>query len=346
MLKNALLASALGLSVYALAQNAEAGHRPTGWYVGVEGGANWIDNADVEFNTGFGGATTFEAEFDSGWALFAEVGYRWENNWRLELEAGWRENDVDCISFGGPCIPGNFGDISQFTQMVNLVHDIDITPRTAISVGLGFGGDFVEADSPFFHDEDYVLAGQALFQITHQLTDRLDFILTYRYMTTADPEFQVFGPASVQFENENHTVTVGLRFDLQADAEPVMAMETPPVQPPPPPNEPKQFVVYFGFNKANLNAKAQGVVEEAAATAIRGGFVAILVTGYTDTVGSNAYNQRLSERRAGTVKKALVGQGIAAKAITATGKGETVLLVQTGDHEMEARNRRATIDID
>jgi len=344
MLKNALLASALGLSVYALASSAEAGHRPMGWYVGVEGGANWIDNADVEFNTGFGG-TTFEAEFDSGWALFAEVGYRWENNWRLELEAGWRQNDVDCVSFGGPCIAGNWGDVSQFTQMVNVVHDIDISERTAISVGLGFGGNFVEVDAPFLNDEDFVLAGQALVQITHEISERLDFVLSYRFMTSADPEFNFAGPATVQFENENHTVTVGLRFDLQADAAPVMAMESPAVEPPAPPAQPKQYVVYFGFNKANLNAKARAVVEEAAATAMHDGFVSILVTGHTDTVGSNVYNERLSMRRANTVKKALVAQGVTEKAITSEGKGEAVLLVQTGDREMEAQNRRATIDI-
>ena len=70
-MKNALLASALGLSVYALSAGANAGQRSTGWYVGAEGGANWIDNADVAFNTGFG---NFEAEFESGWAVFAEVG--------------------------------------------------------------------------------------------------------------------------------------------------------------------------------------------------------------------------------------------------------------------------------
>jgi OmpA-OmpF porin, OOP family len=345
MLKNALLASALGLSVYALATGAEAGHRPHGWYIGVEGGANWIDDADVDFHSGGGGVTTFEAEFESGWAVFAEVGHRWENNWRLELEAGWRENDVDCINFGGGCVPGAWGDVSQFTQMINIVHDIDLTPRTALSIGLGFGGNFVEAESVFLDDDDYVLAGQALVQLTHELTNRLDFVISYRYMRSSDPEFDFAGPAFIEFENENHTVSVGLKFDLQADAAPVMVQEETRVPPPPPPSEPKQFVVYFGFNKVNLDARAQAVVEEAAATAIRGGFVSILVTGHTDTVGSSKYNTRLSTKRANVVKKGLVRQGIDPNAIEAIGKGEMMLLVQTGDHEMEARNRRATIDI-
>lgn len=333
----------MGLSVYALATSAEAGHRPMGWYVGVDGGANWIDNADVDV---FPVGTNIEADFDSGWAVFADVGYRWENNWRLDFEAGWRKNDVDCVAVGpGPCVSGNWGDLSQFTQMVNIIHDIDITDHTAISIGLGFGGNFVQADTPFTNDEDFVLAGQAIFQVIHELTDRLDFVLTYRYMTSDDPEFRLSSPFSASFENENQTVTVGLRFDLQEDATPVMASEPKAVEPPPPPAQPRQFIVFFGFNKANLDAKAKDVVTEAAAVAMHDGFVSILVTGYTDTVGSNAYNERLSLRRAMTVKKALVAQGVTEKEITAEGKGESVLMVQTGDHEMEARNRRATIDL-
>lgn len=343
MLKNTLLASALGLSVYALATGAAASQRPVGWYVGAEGGANWIDNADVSFNSGI---VNFEAEFESGWAVFAEVGYRWENNWRIELEGGWRENDVDCVNFGGGCVPGNFGDVSQFTQMVNVIHDIPISDTIAISVGLGVGGNFVDVDVPGLWDDDsYVFAGQALLQLSHQLTDRLAFVMTYRYMGSDDPEFRVFGPLKVEYENENHTVSVGLRFDLQADPAPVMEPVKSMEPPPPPPSAPRQFIIYFGFNKAHLDKKAMEVVEEAAATAMREGYVSILVTGHTDTIGSSAYNQRLSMRRATAVKKALVSEGIPAKGISATGKGETELLVQTGDREVEPRNRRATIDI-
>jgi outer membrane protein OmpA-like peptidoglycan-associated protein len=345
MLKNALLASALGLSIYALGTGAEAGHRPAGWYVGVEGGANWIDDADVALNIA---PTIFEAEFESGWAVFAEVGYRWDNNWRIELEGGWRENDVDCISFGGPCVPGPWGDISQFTHMINVLHDIDLSERTALSVGLGVGGNFVDADVPIpilRDDDDYVFAGQALVQLTHELSERLDFVLTYRYVTTDDPEFRLAPPVTVDYENENHTVSVGLRFALQPEAPRMMDPGPSMPPPPPPPEEVKQFIVYFGFNKSSLDRRAIEVVEEAAATAIRVGYVSILVTGHTDTVGSNAYNKRLSLRRARAVSRSLVDHGIPPQGITTVGKGENELLVQTGDREDEPRNRRATIDI-
>jgi outer membrane protein OmpA-like peptidoglycan-associated protein len=346
MLKNALLASALGLSIYALVtSDASAGHRPQGWYVGLEGGVNWVDDADLDL-VGVG-PVNWEAEFESGWAAFVEVGYRWESNWRLELEGGWRNNDVDCISFGGPCVPGNWGEIHQFTHMLNFVHDIDISDRTALSIGVGVGGNFVEADTPFLlrDDDDWVFAAQAIVQLTHELTNRLDFVLTYRFMTSEDPQFARFGAPAIEFENENHTVTVGLRFDLQADAEPMEPQPVMSAPPPAPAPAPRQFIIYFGFNKANLNANAMQVVREAAAVAMHDGYVQILVTGHTDTVGSNTYNMRLSNRRAGNVKKALVSEGIPANSISASGKGETMLSVQTGDREMEARNRRSEINL-
>lgn len=345
MLKNALLASALGLSIYALSMNANAGHRSEGWYAALEGGANWIDDTNIDV-IGVP-PLNWTAEFESGWAAFVEVGYEFQSNWRLELEAGWRQNDVDCVSTGLACVTGNWGQVNQFTHMLNVVHDIDISERTALSVGFGVGGNLVQAeDTPIAlrDDTDWNLAAQVLVQVSHKLTDRVDFMLTYRYMVSEDPQFERFAAPAVAFENDNHTVTVGLRFKLHGDPEPMDAPVTS-TRPPEPPPTPRQFVVYFGFNKSNLTAEAMQVVKEAASAARAEGTASILVTGHTDTAGSSVYNQRLSVTRANVVKKALVGEGIPAGAITATGKGKTQLEVQTSDHQREPRNRRATIDL-
>ena len=342
MLKNLLLATAMALSVYVMSSNAEAGHRPLEWYVGIEGGANLIDDAQVTVSPG---STKIEAGFDTGWSVFIDAGYRWEDHWRLELEAGWRQNDVDCVAVGtGPCAGGNWGDISQLTGMVNFIHDIELDETTTLSIGMGLGANYVQANSPLLGDEDLVFAGQALLELTHQLTDRIDVVLTYRFMASDDPQFQRTASQSVAFNNENQTLSLGLRFDLEGDEDPQL-VSTPACPPAPPEAGPQQFVVFFGFNKASLDAAAQSVVTEAAATAMHDGFASITVTGYTDTAGSPAYNDRLSARRADAVKRSLVSKGIAEKAIKAIGKGETVLMVQTSDQEKEARNRRATIDL-
>ena len=74
-----------------------------------------------------------------------------------------------------------------------------------------------------------------------------------------------------------------------------------------------------------------------------GGVTRIAVTGHTDTSGAPAYNMALSLRRANAVKDALVREGIPASVIAVTGRGETQLLVQTGDNVKEPQNRRVEI---
>ncbi|MBI1213692.1 MAG: outer membrane beta-barrel protein [Alphaproteobacteria bacterium] len=351
MLKNLLLASALGLSAYAVGMaDARTDYgQAKGWYLGVEGGVNWMQDADGALDTPGPGSLPFEAQFDTGWAVLAEVGYRWESNWRLEFELGYRANDVDCVSFnGGPCGPFN-ADVSQFTQMFNLVYDIPLDDRLTLSLGAGLGADAVTVDAPFFKDTTWVAAGQLIAGLNFALTDDIDLFINYRYFIADDPHINVAPFVQAGFDDAKHTVTIGLRFDLSPDDEPEYREPRgpePTMGPPPPPSGPaKHYVVFFGFNKTNLTVRAQEVVAEAAATAKEGGAAQILVTGHTDTVGSRRYNQGLSERRARVVKHELVRLGVPANSIRAIGKGETMLLVQTPDRTWEDRNRRATIDL-
>lgn len=65
----------------------------------------------------------------------------------------------------------------------------------------------------------------------------------------------------------------------------------------------------------------------------------IVVTGYTDRIGSDSYNLALSQRRADAVRDVLVQGGVAAAAITATGRGNAQPLVQC-----DQRRRQALID--
>jgi outer membrane protein OmpA-like peptidoglycan-associated protein len=122
----------------------------------------------------------------------------------------------------------------------------------------------------------------------------------------------------------------------------------PPMAPPPPPPMPmptKTFVVFFDFNKSNLTAEAQSVVGEAVKTAKSSGMVRVLVTGHTDTVGSDSYNMGLSVRRAQSVKGEMVREGMTEGSIAIEGKGFHDPLVATGPGVREPQNRRAVIDL-
>jgi outer membrane protein OmpA-like peptidoglycan-associated protein len=64
---------------------------------------------------------------------------------------------------------------------------------------------------------------------------------------------------------------------------------------------PHSYLVFFDFDKSNLTAAAVKIVDQAAADATAGKATQLTVTGHTDTVGSDAYNMRLSRSRAESV---------------------------------------------
>lgn len=123
----------------------------------------------------------------------------------------------------------------------------------------------------------------------------------------------------------------------------LIVAEAPP--PPAPPPAINRFVVFFDFDKSNLTAESLQVVAQAVKTAKDSGMVRITVTGHTDTVGSQRYNQALSERRAGAVKTEMVRLGMGGTDITTIGKSFSEPLVATGPGVREPQNRRAMIDL-
>jgi len=80
--------------------------------------------------------------------------------------------------------------------------------------------------------------------------------------------------------------------------------------------------VNFAFNSYALDAKAQGVLDEAAA-ALKDKKVNITLEGWTDSIGTDAYNKKLSQNRANAVKAYLVEQGVPASTINAVGMGKS-----------------------
>ena len=118
------------------------------------------------------------------------------------------------------------------------------------------------------------------------------------------------------------------------------AYTPPPVQAP---AVARTYMVFFDFNKSDLTAQAASVVDQAAANAAAAKTTELGVTGYTDTVGSDAYNMRLSRRRAESVAAKLEKDGIPASEIAIVAKGKHDLLVPTADGVKEPQNRRVTI---
>ncbi|MBZ4201497.1 MAG: OmpA family protein, partial [Methylotenera sp.] len=80
----------------------------------------------------------------------------------------------------------------------------------------------------------------------------------------------------------------------------------------------------FAFDQDKLQDSSKPTLDEVAAKIKANPDVElVLVTGHTDRLGSEAYNQKLSERRANQVKAYLTTQGVSAKRLQASGKGES-----------------------
>jgi OmpA-OmpF porin, OOP family len=112
---------------------------------------------------------------------------------------------------------------------------------------------------------------------------------------------------------------------------------------PPPARVPPVFLVFFDFDKANLTPAGAKIVQQAAAAYSSSGAARINVTGYTDLVGSAAYNLQLSQRRAATVRRYLLTLGVPAAAIIEQGRGKQDPRVPTAEGVPNAENRRVEI---
>jgi outer membrane protein OmpA-like peptidoglycan-associated protein len=98
--------------------------------------------------------------------------------------------------------------------------------------------------------------------------------------------------------------------------------------------------VHFDFDKSTLRPEAIVILNEAAGLLKSQATVVVEIAGHTDSIGTEEYNQGLSERRAQAVKDYLESQGITATRLTARGYGETQPIASNDTEDGRALNRR------
>ena len=102
----------------------------------------------------------------------------------------------------------------------------------------------------------------------------------------------------------------------------------------------------FDFNKAVVKPNSYGDVKSLADFMKQYPKTTTQVSGHTDNVGPDAYNQKLSQRRADAVKQVLVKDGVRADRITSVGYGKTRPVADNATEAGRAMNRRVEASVE
>lgn len=103
------------------------------------------------------------------------------------------------------------------------------------------------------------------------------------------------------------------------------------------------YVVFFDWGAAALTPEARTILTSAATAYRNCANAPVTVAGHADSSGADAYNVRLTERRAQAVRRMLVAQGIPQSRISVQARGESEPRVPTAGEVQEAQNRRVEI---
>lgn len=326
-MKKTLLCTALAVAV-ALPLAASAAPREQGqWYVSPKVGYGFADGDRLS---------------DDGLYVALGLGYVIRENWTLEGELAY--NKFDDGNEPNEALAWNQLSVSG---SVRYLFDFDAA-HPYLGVALGFGRN--EIDNGNADDWGYQVGPIAGFEWDLTDSGALRFEVGHKYT-----EFSSDGIDTGFWDT---TVSAGFTHYFGGEVTPPPPPPAPPTPPPPPappappadpaPNLPVSITlngVNFDFDKCTLRADAIAILDEAVRV-LNGNEIRVEVAGHTDAVGTDAYNQKLSECRAKVVADYLTGKGVSgAKIASVNGYGESKPIDTNDTAEGRARNRRTELNV-
>ena len=365
--KLAKASTTLGLVALAAIASPYAVADDTGWYGGASVGQSRakIDDARITsglLGSGFATTSISDDDRDTGYKIFG--GYQFNKN--FALEGGYF--DLGKFGFTATTIPAGtlHGDIKlrglnldavgilPITEKFSALGRIGVNYAQARDTFSGTGAVNVTNPNPSKNDTHYKVGLGLQYAFTESLAVRTEL---ERYRIND----------AVGNNGDIDLISVGLvyRFGEKtpapapraAEPAPVVVAAAPAPQPVVAPAPAPRFEKYtlsatelFAFNSAELRMPQPKLDEIANALSSDSKVDNVVITGYTDRIGSDKYNQKLSERRAVAVKSYLTSKGIDANRLKAEGKGEANPVVVCTDKKRPALikclapNRRVEVE--
>ncbi len=327
----------------------------------------------------------YNTDVGSDFALGLQLGWNFDQNWSLQAElAGSDPTPNQPKWVQGSVTPGLLRSADVMLASLNLVHFWPAEGRRLVPF-VGFGASWFDVayNDVFYQDGRsegatfganmaagvrYDLAGNsfALGEVRwHAFTkpnfEALQVFVGYGFGLGHQPKHEAPAPAPV----------IAPPPAPEPAPEPMTEPEPAPAPEPPPPapaptlqEEVEQGMqgagtveatdeglkisipdVLFAFDKATIREEFKEPLDNLAQVLLNHPDVHIRIEGHTDSIGSEAYNQKLSERRAGAVFSLLEGRGVAADRMQTVGYGETHPVASNATAEGRQKNRRVDIVI-
>ncbi len=232
----------------------------------------------------------------------------------------------------------------------------------------GFGAEYdksVQSGRKTSHTSPYVAIGAGVqYSFNEKWGMQLDFRRSHAYISGDDFGFNransnrlalgliyVFGAPTAPVRKAPPAVAAPAKV-VYVEAPAAVVAPQPAPMPPPRHIERSTFSAteLFGFDSAELSMPQPKLDEIARAIKANSQINNVNVIGYTDRLGSSAYNQKLSQRRSDSVKNYLVTQGVAPSRLSSEGRGESNPVVECTDKKRSALivclepNRRVEVE--
>ncbi|WP_299545806.1 OmpA family protein [uncultured Helicobacter sp.] len=220
-------------------------------------------------------------------------------------------------------------DIGRY--YVDLVKEFNIDSKISPYILGGFGYEHISNE---FNSMDSALFGQYGVGVRYAFTEFLHLKTELRHLISLDGRSDIIG-----------MVGFSIPFGTYArEAEVIEEVEATQKQ------NPKlshihTFSVQFPFDSSVVAPKYSAEIKDFAQSMKENPNQTAIISGHTDSTGNDAYNQKLSERRANAVKDAILKEGVQAERLEAKGYGESKPIGDNATKEGRKQNRRVEAEI-